>query len=50
MYPLFEFKDYLEEKGLKTDRNPNGKISDEQYSLLVKEFAQDRDEKKSPNL
>ncbi len=42
--------DYLEEKGQKTDRNPNGKISEEQYSLLLKEFAQDREEKKESKL
>ena len=47
---LVRIWDYLEEKGLKTDRNPNGKISDEQYSLLVKEFAQDREEKEESKL
>lgn len=47
---LVRIWDYLEEKGLKTDRSPNGKISDEQYSLLVKEFAQDREEKEESKL
>ncbi len=42
--------DYLEEQGQKTDRNPNGKISDEQYRLLLKEFAQDREEKEESKL
>ncbi len=37
--------EYLEEQGHKLDRNPNGKISEEQYKLLLKEFAQDREEK-----
>ncbi|HET6992727.1 MAG TPA: translation initiation factor IF-2 N-terminal domain-containing protein, partial [Bacteroidia bacterium] len=42
--------DYLEEQGHKIDRNPNGKISDEQYRLLLKEFAQDREEKEEAKL
>jgi translation initiation factor IF-2 len=42
--------DYLEEQGQKIDRNPNGKISDEQYRLLLKEFAQDREEKEESKL
>src|SRR4051812_42003530 len=37
--------EYLEERGHKLDRNPNGKITEEQYKLLLKEFAQDREEK-----
>lgn len=42
--------DYLEEMGHKIERNPNGKISDEQYRLLLKEFAQDREEKEESKL
>src|SRR6185436_20163679 len=37
--------EYLDEQGHKLDRNPNGKISEEQYRLLQKEFEQDREEK-----
>ncbi len=42
--------DYLEEQGHTIERNPNGKISDEQYRLLLKEFAQDREEKEESKL
>ncbi|MEO5645720.1 MAG: translation initiation factor IF-2 [Bacteroidia bacterium] len=42
--------DYLEEQGHQIERNPNGKISDEQYRLLLKEFAQDREEKEESKL
>ncbi|MDQ3111995.1 MAG: translation initiation factor IF-2 [Bacteroidota bacterium] len=42
--------DYLEELGHTIERNPNGKISDEQYRLLLKEFAQDREEKEESKL
>ena len=42
--------EYLEEQGYKTDRNPNGKISEEEYRLLLKEFAQDREEKEESKL
>lgn len=42
--------DYLEEQGHKVDRNPNGKISEEQYRLLLEEFAQDREEKEESKL
>ena len=31
--------EYLEEQGHKIERNPNGKITEEQYRLLLKEFA-----------
>lgn len=37
--------DYLEDQGHKLERNPNAKISQEMYSLLQQEFAQDREEK-----
>jgi translation initiation factor IF-2 len=37
--------DFLEDAGHKLERNPNAKISQEMYSLLLKEFAQDREEK-----
>lgn len=42
--------EYLDEMGHKIDRNPNGKISEEQYRLLLKEFAQDREEKEESKL
>jgi translation initiation factor IF-2 len=47
---LVRIWDYLEEMGHKIERNPNGKISDEQYRLLLKEFAQDREEKEESKL
>ncbi len=31
--------EFLEEKGFEVDRNPNSKISEEQFALLSKEFA-----------
>ena len=33
---------FLQKKGIEVDSNPNAKISDEQYDLLVKEFAPDK--------
>ena len=33
---------FLQKKGIEVDSNPNAKISDEQYELLVKEFAPDK--------
>ena len=33
---------YLQKKGFEVDSNPNAKISDEQYDMLVKEFAPDK--------
>lgn len=33
--------DYLQKKGFSVESNPNTKISDEQYALLVKEFSKD---------
>src|SRR6266568_2367087 len=44
---IFEF---LDEKGLKLDRNPNQKISEDMYRALLKEFAQDREEKEESKL
>jgi translation initiation factor IF-2 len=44
---IFEF---LDEQGFKLDRNPNGKISQDMYNLLVKEFAIDREEKEESKL
>ena len=35
---------YLQKKGFEVDSNPNAKISDEQYDMLVKEFAPDMKE------
>ena len=33
---------FLKKKGIEVDSNPNAKISDEQYEMLVKEFAPDK--------
>ena len=35
--------DFLGKQGFEIDSNPNGNISDEQYSLLRKEFGKDKD-------
>ena len=32
--------DFLRQKGFSVEENPNTRISDEQYALLVKEFGQ----------
>jgi translation initiation factor IF-2 len=37
--------EYLDDQGHKLERNPNQKISEDQYRLLLQEFAQDREEK-----
>ncbi|HLG04105.1 MAG TPA: translation initiation factor IF-2 [Bacteroidia bacterium] len=42
--------EYLEDQGHKLERNPNQKISEEQYKLLLSEFAQDREEKEEAKL
>ena len=34
--------DFLQKKGFSIESNPNTKISDEQYALLVKEFSKDK--------
>ena len=34
--------DFLQKKGFSIESNPNTKISDEQYALLVKEFSTDK--------
>ena len=33
--------EFLQRKGFETENNPNTRISDEQYALLVKEFGKD---------
>ncbi len=33
---------FLQKKGIEIDSDPNAKISDEQYNLLIKEFAPDK--------
>ena len=38
--------EFLQKKGFTVEANPNTKISDEQYDLLVKEFSTDKDLKK----
>jgi len=35
--------DYLQKKGFEIETNPNAKISEEQYALLVHEFSTDKD-------
>ncbi|MBP8776883.1 MAG: translation initiation factor IF-2 [Bacteroidaceae bacterium] len=35
--------DYLQKKGFEIETNPNAKISEEQYALLVNEFSTDKD-------
>lgn len=42
--------EYLEEQGHKVERNPNQKITEDAYRLLLKEFAQDREEKEESKL
>jgi translation initiation factor IF-2 len=37
--------DHLSKKGFKVDTNPNSKITDEQYSLLLKDFQSDKKSK-----
>ena len=37
---------FLQKKGIEVDPNPNAKINDEQYDMLVKEFAPDKSLKK----
>ena len=37
--------DFLHKKGFAVEDNPNTRISDEQYALLVKEFGKDLPEK-----
>jgi hypothetical protein len=34
--------EFLQKKGVEVDNNPNTKISDEHYNLLVKEFSKDK--------
>lgn len=42
--------EFLHEKGIKVSSDPNAKLSDEDYSLLAKEFSSDSDVKKESNL
>lgn len=37
--------EFLQKKGFSVEANPNTKISDEQYELLVKEFSTDKEQK-----
>ena len=34
--------EFLQKKGFTVEANPNTKITDEQYALLVKEFSKDK--------
>lgn len=34
--------EFLQKKGISVEANPNTKITDEQYQLLVKEFSNDK--------
>ena len=38
--------EFLQKKGFTVEANPNTKVTDEQYDLLVKEFSTDKDLKK----
>lgn len=35
--------DFLQKKGYTVEANPNTKITEEQYAVLVKEFSKDKD-------
>ena len=35
--------EFLQKKGISIDNNPNSKIDEQAYDLLVKEYAPDRD-------
>ena len=41
--------DYLQEKGIKISSDPNAKLTDDQYSLVAKEFSTDSEAKKESN-
>ena len=41
--------EFLQKKGFAVEANPNTKITDEQYDLLVKEFSKDKDLKQKSN-
>ena len=41
--------DYLQEKGIKISSDPNVKLTDDQYSLVAKEFSTDSEAKKESN-
>ena len=42
--------EFLQKKGFTVEANPNTKITDEQYALLVKEFSKDRKSYFHPSL
>ena len=39
--------EFLQKKGFTVEANPNTKITDEQYALLVKEFSKDKNLKRA---
>ena len=41
--------DFLQEKGIKISSDPNAKLTDDQYSLVAKEFSTDSEAKKESN-
>ncbi|WP_018337512.1 MULTISPECIES: translation initiation factor IF-2 [Butyricimonas] len=41
--------DFLQDKGIKISSDPNAKLTDEQYSLIAKEFSTDSEAKKESN-
>lgn len=41
--------DFLQEKGIKISSDPNAKLTDDQYSLIAKEFSTDSEAKKESN-
>ena len=38
--------EFLQDKGIKISSDPNAKLSDEQYSLIAKEYSKDSEAKK----
>ena len=41
--------DFLQEKGIKISSDPNAKLTDDQYSLVAKEFSTDSEAKRESN-
>ncbi len=44
---IFTIVEFFQKKGYEIDSNPNSKISQEMYALLVKEFAADNSNQES---
>ena len=41
--------EFLQKKGYEIESNPNAKITEEQYEVLVKEFSKDKKQKEESN-